>query len=160
MTSAEADEPPDQRAFNIDASSPAFVAGVYRGTWSIDRCEWPSVDITVAAAPRPNAPSSFTLRCDFTNFPSEAPTATPWDRSTNAKLDASRRPKGEIVGMVFRYDWEEGRALYAAYDRVALDGHRNWLTEHPRTAWDATRDLTWWVNRISDLLHDDDYEGV
>ena len=64
----------------------------------------------------------------------------------------NKRPKGDDVGMVFRVDWEEGRALYAAYDRVALRGHLNWVTEHPRTAWNGEQDLTWWVLRIWELL--------
>ena len=39
-------------------------------------------------------------------------------------------------------------ALYVPYDRVALAGHQNWVTEHPRVAWNGTQDLTWWVSRI------------
>jgi len=152
--------PPDQRVFDAHASAPSFLAGVFRGDWTIESVDWPMVAISISAAPRDAAPNRFWLRCDFTNYPAEAPTATPWDRDTNMQLAADRRPKGEDVATVFRTDWENGRALYAAYDRVALAGHQNWVGEHPRTAWDATRDLTWWVTRIWELLNDDDYLGV
>lgn len=160
MSATEPDLPPDQRAFNLDANKPTFLAGVHRGDWRIEEVAWPTVDIFIAAAPRPGAPTRFWLRCDFTNYPADAPTATPWDLDTNNKLAAGKRPKGDHVGMVFRSDWEEGRALYAAYDRVALIGHPNWRTEYPRTAWNGTQDLAWWAMRIWELVNDDDYLGV
>jgi hypothetical protein len=160
MSAIEPDHPPDQRAFDVDANKPSFIAGVFRGEWRIEKIAWPTVDISIAAAPREGAPERYWLRGDFTNYPADAPTATPWDPETDTKLLAAKRPKGENVGMVFRYDWEDGRALYAAYDRVALGGHQNWLVEHPRTAWKGTQDLTWWVRRIWELLNSDDYDGV
>lgn len=160
MSATEPDIPPDQRAFDTQANDAKFLAGLHRGDWKIERVAWPTVDISIAAAPRDRAPSRYTLRCDFTNFPASAPTATPWDPGTDQKLTPEKRPKGETVGMVFRSDWETGRALYAAYDRVALTGHQNWMTEHPRTAWNGTQDLTWWTRRIWELLNDDDYLGI
>jgi hypothetical protein len=160
MSAAEPLIPPDQRAFKADANKPSFIAGVYRGDWKIESVEWPTVEISIAAARRPGAPARFCLRCDLTNYPADAPTATPWDPGTASKLAPVGRPKGDDVGMVFRSDWEEGRALYAAYDRVALAGHANWVTEHPRTSWNGTQDLTWWVLRIWELLNDDDYLGI
>ena len=160
MSAIEPDTPPDQRAFEADANAPAFLAGVYRGDWTIDSVDWPKVQITIAAAPREGASDSFTLRCDLTNYPAQAPTATPWDLETATLLPQSKRPKGERVGMVFRFDWEQGRALYAPYDRVALVGHPGWATDHPRYLWTATRDLAWWVERVWDLLNSDVYEGI
>lgn len=151
---------PDRRVFDAHASAPSFLAGVYRGDWSIEMVDWPTVIISVAAAPRTGAPDRFWLRCDCTNYPADGPTATPWDPETDAQLADDRRPKGDGVATVFRTDWEEGRALYAAYDRVALTSHRNWVTEYPRTAWVATRDLTWWTTRIWELLNNDDYLGI
>jgi len=160
MSAANLEIPPDQRAFDADANKPAFLAGLHRGDWRIEKVAWPTVDVSVAAAPRPGAADRYWLRCDFTNYPAEAPTATPWDPDTNEKLTTDKRPKGDDVGMVFRSDWEGGRALYAAYDRVALTGHANWATEYPRSAWNGTQDLTWWIMRIWELLNDDDYLGA
>lgn len=160
MSASEPVFPPDQRAFNAHANAASFVAGCYRGDWAIERVAWPVVDISVAAAPRPGAPDRFDLRCDFSNYPTDAPTATPWDPEGNCRLSTPQRPKGPDAGMVFRVDWEEGRALYCGYDRVALAGHQNWVTDHPRTVWNASRDLTWWVRRIWELLNSDEYEGI
>jgi hypothetical protein len=160
VSATEPETPPDQRAFNEQASAPSFLAGLYRGDWTIEAVAWPTVYVSVAAAPRSGAPERYQLRCDFTNYPADAPTAAPWDPDKNSVLSAEKRPKGEDVGMVFRMDWEAGRALYCAYDRVALTGHQNWVTEHRRTAWNGTQDLTWWVLRIWELLNSDDYEGI
>lgn len=160
MSALEPDSPPDQRAFDEQANDPAFRAGVHRGCWRIERVTWPVVDISVAAVPREGAPDRFVLRCDLTNFPANAPSATLWDPDTDAMLPIERRPKGEDAGVVFRVDWEGGRALYAPYDRVGLSTHQNWATDYPRTAWTPTRTLTWWVNRIFELLNDDDYTGI
>jgi hypothetical protein len=151
---------PDQRVFDAHSNAPSFLAGVCRGDWKIESVNWPVVIVSIAAAPRHGAPDRFWLRCDLTNYPADGPTATPWDPAANAQLAADRRPKGDDVGMVFRTDWEGGRVLYAAYDRVALANHQNWVTEHPRTAWISTRDLTWWVTRIWELVNDDDYLGI
>lgn len=152
--------PPDLRTFDQHAKQPTFLAGVYRENWAIESVAWPRVDISVAAAERKGAPARFWLHCDFSNYPADAPTATPWDPDTGTTLGSDKRPKGEYVGVVFRDDWEAGLALYAAYDRVALAGHQNWLSEHPRTTWNGTQDLTWWVQRIWELLNNDDYLGV
>ena len=160
MSAIEPSESPDQRAFTADANAPSFKAGVLRQDWTIDRVNWPIVQITIAAAPRKDGPDGFMLRCDFTNYPAAAPTATPWDVTRDAPLTETQRPKGEDVGMVFRSNWEEGRALYCGYDRVALAGHPNWMSEHPNTTWTVDRDLTWWVSRVWDLLNSDDYEGI
>lgn len=152
---------PDQRAFKVDVSSAPFFAGVYRGDWTINSIDWPTMSITIGAAERADAPCAYTLRVDLTNYPIQAPTATPWDLTTGMPLDAANRPKGEIVGMVFRTDWENGLALYAPYDRVALDGHPGWAADHPRYAWNGTQDIAWWVRRIWDLVNDEaDYVGI
>jgi len=160
MGVTELETPPDQRTFNEHANKPSFLAGLYRGDWAIEKVTWPTVDISIAAAPRPDAPDRYWLRCDFANFAADAPTGTPWDPDNDTTLGPDKRPKGDDVGTVYRVDWEEGRALYVAYDRIALAGHQNWVTEHPRTAWNGTQDLTWWVLRIWELLNSDDYLGI
>lgn len=156
----ESELDPDERAFRGDAADARFVAGVSAGRWRIVEVAWPFVVFAIAAASRDNSPREFFLRSNLAGYPFVAPTSTPWDAAQNQQLPAAARPKGERVGRVFRVDWEEGRALYAPYDRVALDSHPNWKQEHPGQAWTDQRDVAWLLAVVSDLLNDDDYLGV
>ena len=121
---------------------------------------WPVVMVAVAAAPRSGAPSEYVLRFDLTGYPETAPTATPWNPTNGNVLEQELRPKGERVGYVFRTDWGDGKALYAPFDRVGLNSHSNWRTEHPRRVWDSSKDLTWLLQILHEMLNNDDYTGV
>jgi hypothetical protein len=163
MATAAEIEPigPDERAFREHIARARFLAGVARGHWRIvAELGWPLVVFAIGAAPREGAPREYGLRTDLAGYPFQAPTSTPWDLERDEPLAAERRPKGHRVGHVFRADWNGGSALYAPYDRVALAGHGNWTLEHPRYAWEPTRDVAWFLSVIHDLLNDDDYMGV
>ena len=153
--------PPDERVFRDHVTSPRFEDGVERGRWRIvGDITWPYVLVAVSAAPRDSAPSEFFLRFDMTGYPESAPTATPWNPTTGDVLEEDLRPKGERAGHVFRSDWEGGRALYAPFDRVALHSHSNWRRQHPRRTWESTKDLTWVLQFLHELLNEADYTGT
>ena len=122
--------------------------------------DWPVVLIAVAAAPRARSSSEYALRFDLAGYPETAPTATPWNPTTGGILEQELRPKGERVGHVFRTNWEDGKALYAPFDRVALNSHSSWRTKYPRRAWDSSKDLTWLLQIIHEMLNNDDYIGI
>lgn len=149
---------PDERTFRAHLDRVAFQAGVDRGRWRVVSIAWPHALIAVSAAPRLDSPDEFFLRFDLTGYPQQAPTATPWDPATDAKLPAERRPRGEIVGFVFRADWKE--ALYAPYDRIALQDHANWSAEHRGDTWTGSCDITFVLKRVHRLLDADDYLGA
>lgn len=151
---------PDQRAFENHLRSARFRAGSERGSWRLISSNWPIVLVAVASVDRPCSPGEFALRCNLAGYPAVAPTASPWDIERNELLRVELRPKGEQVGMVFRADWNGGTALYAPFDRTALADHAGWAAEHPWYLWDVTRDFTWFLERIFDLLNSDDYVGT
>ena len=152
---------PDERSFREHVKSPRFQDGVGRGRWQmVGDIAWPIVMIAVSAAPRDNAPSKYVLRFDLTGYPEEAPTATPWNPTTGDVLEPDFRPKGVRVGYVFRPDWENGRALYAPFDRVGLNSHPDWRKQHPRRVWDSSKDLAWLLQILHEMLNNDDYTGV
>ena len=152
---------PDERVLRDHVAGIRFLEGVERGRWRIvDDIEWPVALVAVSAAPRENAPTEYFLRFDLSGYPETAPTATPWDPNTGDVLQQELRPKGTQVGHVFRADWENGRALYVAFDRVALNSHPNWRTEHPRRVWDSSKDLTWILQKLHEMLSNDDYTGI
>lgn len=152
---------PDERAFREHLTSARFQEGLLRGRWWIvGDVGWPVVLVAVAAAPRDSAPSEYVLRFDLAGYPETAPTATPWNRATGEVLEQELRPKGENAGHVFRTDWEHGKALYAPFDRVALNSHPDWKRRYPRRAWDSSKDLTWLLQILHEMLNNDDYTGI
>ena len=152
---------PDERVFRQHLASPRFHEGVDRGRWRIvGDIAWPVVIIAVTAGPRAGAPSEYLLRFNAANYPDSAPTATPWNPTTGAVLESALRPKGQRVGHVFRTDWEDGRALYAPFDRVALNGHPGWKTQHPRRVWNSSKDIVWLLQILHEMLNNDDYTGI
>lgn len=151
---------PDERAFRAHLEEGPFRAGVADGRWWLLAIDWPIAFIAVRAAHRERAPDGFVLRFDLTNYPADGPTAGPWDLVTGALMGESGRPKGERVGKAFRTDWENGRALYVACDRVAFVGHEGWASQHPQWIWDDRKDITLYLRLLSEFLNDDDYVGV
>jgi hypothetical protein len=150
---------PDHRAVLAHLDSAEFLEGIARGRWRIYAFKWPYLYVAVAAAERPQSVSEVGLRIDLTGYPQDAPTSTPWDLQQDTMLAADRRPRGEFAGHVFRADWSSGIALYAPYDRVAIPGHPAWAQAHANDIWTPERTLTFVLDRIYQLLNDDDYEG-
>lgn len=151
---------PAERSVRAHLVGARFQSGVDEGRWRLISMEWPSALIAVSAAARPGAPAEFVLRFDLSGYPQPGPTAGIWDVSTNALLPEPLRPKGELAGHVFRADWENGRALYAPWDQVALTGHPDWPQKHAHQAWHARRDLTFYLTNTWDVLNGDGYVGI
>jgi hypothetical protein len=102
------------------------------------------------------APTEYVLRFELTNYPADAPIATPWDESTNSELGAAGRPKGGRAATAFRMDWQGGAALYLPCDRTAAAGHTGWASWR----WDSSKDITYYLRLVYELLNDEDYTGV
>lgn len=149
--------PPDAEAVEAHLASARFQQGVDAGRWRVVDQAWPTVTIMVAAANQGSGPSEYALRIDLTRYPHEAPTFEPWHAPEGRRLAADERPKGTTASHIFRSDWEEGRALYAPYDRVALAGHPDWINTYPRSAWRATRDLSFALDNLWEVLNDADH---
>lgn len=151
---------PDERALSAHLRSARFQAGVDAGSWRLISLSWPNAMIAVAAAERAGAPTEFVLRFDLSGYPQRGPTAALWDVATNTVLSAATRPKGERAGSIFRGDWNGGIALYAPWDRIALESHPDWAQRYPLHAWNPRRDLTFFLTNVFDVLSDDAYMGI
>jgi hypothetical protein len=148
---------PDAEAVRDHLASARFQQGVDAGIWRVIDEAWPTVTIAVAAAPRDGGPGEYALRIDLTRYPLEAPTFEPWNVVEQRRLAADERPKGDRSGHIFRTNWEDGRALYTPYDRIALAGHPRWADAYPRSVWRTTRDLTFALEHIWEALNDAEY---
>lgn len=151
---------PDERALATDLASARFRDGADRSFWRLVSLDWPHALIAVSAAPRSDSPTEFLLKIECSGYPAHAPTGCPWDADTNGILAPGKRPKGERAARVFRDDWEDGRALYAPWDRVGLNGHGEWPMKYARSMWHSGRDISFYLQNVHDLLNDDDYLGV
>lgn len=151
---------PDERALRAALETAGFQSGVDSGRWRLVKLEWPIGIFAVSAAERPNSPREFGLRVDLSRYPDQAPTATPWDLDIDTQLTSEKRPQGARASHVFRTDWERGEALYAPWDRVALNGHSDWSAQHPEDVWHPGRDIAFVLERVHELLNADDYAGI
>jgi len=161
---------PDQRLFEADLGSAEFRAGSLKGYWGLAGADilpepsaWPMRVLWIAAAPRPNAPDRYYVRRDLSNYRTVAPTGTFWDPSTKDSLELAKRPKGRPgsrFAMVFRTDWEGGKAFYHPYDRVAAQGHANWPREQPSLIWDSNHTIVDCLEEFHSLLNCGDYLGL
>lgn len=151
---------PDEQAFRSHLRLPPYLAGAEAGRWLLLQLQWPIAFIAVHAAARENSPDAFVLRFDLDGYPQIAPTAGPWDFFTGGLLTEAGRPKGERVGLAFRTNWESGRALYIPCDRVALTSHTNWPTQYPTWTWDSSKQISFYLRLVFQLLNDPDYTGV
>ena len=50
--------------------------------------------------------------------------------------------------------------MYAAWDRVGLESHSDWAQKHPLEAWNPTRDISFILSNVHEVLNADDYLGV
>ncbi|MGH2973618.1 MAG: DUF7665 family protein [Solirubrobacterales bacterium] len=142
-----------QRRLARDLESPEVQLGVARGWWSIKKRRWPFLYVVVATAPNTYSEGEVMLRIDVGGYP-QAPTACPWNPEADAQLAADNRPAGGRAGVAFRADWEGGRALYLPVDRVALEGHPSWPSEHPATAWDPERGIGQLLALVHTILNE------
>lgn len=153
---------PDERALRDHLAGGGFRAGAVAGRWRLIDVAWPYVTVAVTAACRPNSPTEFTLRFECSGYPHIAPTGGIWDLVSGTLLAADRRPKGERAGQLFRTDgWAAGAtAMYAAWDRAGLLAHPEWAQKYPLLAWNSTRDLTFILDKVYEVLNGDDYVGA
>lgn len=161
---------PDQRLLEADLQSAAFKQGVLKGRWGLaaseaipEAAEWPKRYFWVAAPPRPKAPDRFYIIVDATGYGAQLLTGTFWDPEKKEVLAFDKRPRGKEnsrIAKVFRTDWENGRAFYHPFDRVALNGHANWTSEMPGNVWTTKHTVVDFLEMVAALLNGGDYVGV
>ena len=153
---------PDARAVRDHLLGGRFQAGAAAGDWRLISQDGRFAIVAVSAAKRPNSPTEFVLRFDLTGYPNAAPSGGLWDLDTNASLMADQRPKGDRAAQLFRSDdWAGGAtAMYAPWDRMGLQAHPDWAQTYQHDAWNPTRDLSFILARVYEVLNADDYLGI
>lgn len=153
---------PDERTLRAHLEQARYQVGVEAGQWRLLGLTWPHATFALSAASRSDSPAEFVLRLDVTGYPHSAPTGSLWDTDSECSLDAARRPKGDRAAHVFRTDgWAGGAtAMYAPWDRIGLQSHPDWAQKHPHDAWNHTRDISFVLGNVHNILNADDYLGT
>jgi hypothetical protein len=153
--------PPDLSLFELDLAAPEFRCGVAESRWKHVSTAWPFAMFAVPAPAKPNSPTEFGFRFECSGYRVAAPTARPWDLECNAPLPAARWPTGRsIVPSVFRPAWKQGQCLYLPCDRMSMEGHDQWQSQHPGRLWQPSRGIICYLEQLYELLNQSDYTGV
>lgn len=151
---------PDERTFRQHLAGGAFGRGAAHGRWRLVQVAWPHALIAVSAAARDGSPSEYGFRFELTNYPQVPPTAQPWDLEVNRPLAPTRWPTGpKRLAAAFNPGWN-AQAIYIPCDRMAIQGHDPWRTQHPSMIWSPSGDITQYLRILHELLNSGDYTGA
>ena len=151
----------DEQVFRAHVEAGPFQSGFDRGRWRLLALDWPYAVIAVQAAKRVNGPAEYALRFECTDYPQSPPTAQPWDIERDAPLPSACWPFGnERVSLAFNPGWKGGQCLYLPCDRLSIEGHDIWRSQHPSMIWSPAGDITQYLRIIHDLLTSSDYSGI
>jgi hypothetical protein len=151
---------PDERTFRAHLHGGNFLRGAARGRWRLVSLSWPVAVIAIGAAHRSGSPAEYGFRFELTNYPQAGPTAQPWDSNHDTALAVGRWPTGKSrVAAAFNAGWNPS-ALYLPCDRIAIQGHDGWRTQHPHLIWSPTGDITQYLRIVHELLNSSDYTGA
>lgn len=151
---------PNESLLKAHLEGAAFLAGVDCGRWGLHSVAdltfpviWVRGDRRLVQAGR------VYLRFDTSEYPQQAPTACPWDITTNEKLAPGLWPKGASAATVFNPAWNAS-ALYAPCDRVAMKGHEaNWKGLCPQWWWQPTFTIVVYLEFVHVCLNPADHES-
>ena len=150
----------DEQVFRAHVAGGTFQSGVDRRRWRLIHIDWPHALLGIRAAERAQGPSEYTLRFECTNYPRTAPTAQPWDAERSTPLPPACWPNGQRrVSLAFNPAWKDGQCLYLPCDRLSIEGHDAWRSQHPEMIWSPASDITQYLRIVYDLLNSSDYSG-
>ena len=150
----------DEQVFRAHLEAGPFQSGLDRGRWRLLSLEWPHAMIAVRAAERTDSAAEYALRFECTNYPQSPPTAQPWDADNDTPLPQERWPNGIVrVPLAFNPGWKNGQCLYLPCDRLSIEGHDPWRTQHPSMIWSPESDITHYLRIVHELLNSSDYTG-
>lgn len=153
--------PPDSLLLQQDLAAPEFRCGEIEERWRHIYTRWPHVVIAISAPPRPNGPPEFAFRFECTGYRQTPVSAQPWGITTDAPLQFPKWPTGpSIIPSIFRTGWKNGHSLYLPCDRMSIEGHDGWRTQHPSRLWQPSRGIICYLEQLYDLFHQSDYSGV
>jgi hypothetical protein len=156
---------PDEAIFRAHLNGAPFQSGVDAGRWAPHAdppaIVWPHPFFWVQADEDLIAAGRVFLRFTVDGYPQNAPTACPWDVEKHCRLDPSAWPKGPgNVTKVFNPGWNNGIALYAPCDRLAMPGHESWKMQFPNTWWEPAFTIAVYLEFVHSCLNRRKYADI
>jgi hypothetical protein len=151
---------PDESLFKKHLEEAVFLTGVADSQWglvgSAEEIIWPHVLLWCKATPPEGTGSSkYYFRFNLEGYSEQAPTALPWDVSKNQPLAIEVWPGwSEQLRKVFNPKWNNGIALYAPCDRIAIPGHAQWKEKHPTDFWTPGSTIIKYLRFLLKILND------
>ncbi len=149
---------PDEALFHAHLDSAPFQSGVDAGRWALhsepSAIVWPHPIFWLQADEDLIAAGKLFLRFTVDGYPQAAPSACPWDMEKNCRLDPALWPKGPgNVTKVFNPNWNNGVALYAPCDRLAMPGHESWKPQFPGVWWQPASTIVVYLDFVHSCLN-------
>jgi hypothetical protein len=147
---------PDEGLFRAHLGEAPFLSGQDCGKWGLidESLIWPRATFWVEANENLVPSLRMYLRFNLEGYPVSAPTSFPWDEGKKAKLENHLFPK--VPGafkLVFRIDWQNGDALYAPCDRIAMQNHDQWKTQFPTWWWQSSFSISKYLEFVHTVLN-------
>lgn len=147
---------PEEAVFREHLAGGRFRSGVAAARWRLISVAWPYAVFAVRAADG----IEYGLRFECGNYPHSPATARPWDVERDAPLDPNLWPRGSHrIPLAFNPAWKNGSCLYLPCDRGSIEGHQNWMHEHPSLLWNPALGVVHYLRVVHDLLNSGDYGG-
>ena len=133
-----------------------FKRGIRRGDWRVLSFEFPVLLISIRYLGPGGQSGEIAVRFILTNYPIEAPIADAWDPVAGALLPVQDRPawNNQVREAFKTWNPRPGvwKAMYRAWERDC-GAHNNWIQTYPNLVWNSTREITFALRDLSDVLN-------
>lgn len=143
----------DYQIFKQGLETSEYLSGEIDGDWGLVENNngpiWPIVIFWVKAKNN----QKYHLRFDLTNYNQLAPTSQLWNIETNQPLEQLSWPNWSLrCQQVFR-PWGKP-CLYLPCDRMAFEGHPDWIQNHPSLVWKMGEDTIFkYLNEVYQIIN-------
>jgi hypothetical protein len=134
-----------------DLESAAFKVGVARGMWQLVEAQFPFYVFAVTEDGSEGQDKEHFFRFELNGFPAVAPWAQIWDFAGSVELPLPQRPQRNTLQRESFKTWQQP-AVYRPWDRFA-GAHFDWNTKYPDLPWNPSRNLSFVLNDLHQILN-------
>lgn len=138
-------------AIDTDLDSTEFKVGVARGFWRLVEARFPFYIFAVTQQASSGPGKEYFFRFELNGYPAVGPKALIWDLEKAQPLETPLRPNHNQVQREAFKDWGD-HTVYRPWERCS-GAHNNWNTTYSKLAWNPTRNLTYPLNDLYQILN-------